>query len=114
MATYDNLPVYKVAYDFFLEINMLRSTLSREYKHTLGERLLDASLNMILYIYKANKEKDKKELIKQSQSEVEVIRLLLRLLKDIKVISLKRFIALNEVLESVSKQLTGWLKYQKE
>ena len=76
--------------------------------------MVDASLSLILNIYKANKEKDKKELIKQSLSEVEVIRLLFRLLKDIKEISLKRFISLNEVLESVSKQLTGWLKYLKE
>jgi hypothetical protein len=60
MATYDNLPVYKAAYDFFIKINMMRSTLNREYKFTIGERLLDASLSLILNIYKANKEKDKK------------------------------------------------------
>jgi len=52
--------------------------------------------------------------IAEAQEHTEIIRLLLRLIKDIKEISLKRFVALNQKIEMVSKQLTGWMKYQKD
>jgi len=114
MAVYDNLPVYKAAYDLFRDITMLRSQMKREYKFTVGERLLNETIELIITIYKANRSKAKKPFIAEAQEHTEIIRLLLRLIKDIKEISLKRFIALNQKIEMVSKQLTGWMKYQKE
>jgi hypothetical protein len=39
---------------------------------------------------------------------VEVVRLLLRLLQDLKQIGMKEFISANEKLESVSKQMAAW------
>ena len=52
---YDNLPVYKAAYDLFIEITSLRSKMKREYKFTIGERLMNAALDLIINIYRANK-----------------------------------------------------------
>ncbi|HHB78400.1 MAG TPA: four helix bundle protein [Saprospiraceae bacterium] len=114
MALYDNLPVYKAAYDLFQDITMLRSKMKREYKFTLGERLLNETVELIINIYKANRSREKIKYIADAQEHTEIIRLLLRLLKDIKEVSLKRFIALNQKIEMVSKQLTGWMKYQKK
>ncbi len=114
MALYDNLPVYKAAYDLFQDITMLRSKMKREYKFTLGERLLNETVELIINIYKANRSKEKIKYIADAQEHTEIIRLLLRLLKDLKEISLKRFIALNQKIEMVSKQLAGWMKYQKK
>lgn len=110
MATYDNLPVYKVAYDLLQEIIRLRTQLKREYKYTLGEKLVNEATEMIINIFRANASKNKKELIFKARENTEVVRLLLRLLKDLKELSLKRFIAVNEKLEVVSRQLTGWMK----
>jgi len=114
MAIYDNLPVYKAAYDMFQDIALLRSQMKREYKFTIGERLLNETIELIINIYKANRTKIKDGVIADALQHTEIIRLLLRLLKDIKEISLKRFIALNQKIELVSKQLTGWMKYQKK
>ena len=114
MAIYDNLPVYKAAYDMFQDITLLRSQMKREYKYTIGERLLNETIELIIKIYKANRSKVKDVYIADAQEHTEIIRLLLRLLKDIKEISLKRFIALSQKIELVSKQLAGWMKYQKD
>ena len=114
MALYENLPVYKAAYDLFQDITLLRSQMKREYKYTIGERLLNETIELIINVYKANRSKTKKGFIADAQEHTEIIRLLLRLLKDIKEISLKRFVALNQKIEMVSKQLAGWMKYQKD
>jgi len=42
---------------------------------------------------------------------VGVIRLLLRLCKDLKIIGMKGYVALNMQVEELSKQLASWQKY---
>lgn len=42
---------------------------------------------------------------------LEVVRLLLRICKDLKVIGIKRFVTLNIQVEELSKQLSSWQKY---
>ncbi len=45
--------------------------------------------------------------------QIEVIRLLIRVMKDMKQINLEKFVKINQVVENVSKQLSGWQKSQK-
>jgi len=110
MATYDNLPVYKTSYDLLVELFNLTTNFSREYKFTIGEKLKNETVVMIVAIYRANSSHDKREKIQSARESVEVIRLLLRLLKDLKQINMNKFIMLSEKLESVSKQLAAWQK----
>lgn len=78
----------------------------------MGERLKNESTDMLLNIYKANKSKqdNREQFIEQARQNVEVIRLLLRLCKDLKVIGMKGFVALNIQVEELSKQLASWQK----
>ena len=68
---------------------------------------------MIINIYKANRDKDKKQVyLQKARKNLEKIRLLLRVAKDLKVLSLKKFVRLQPKIESISKQLSSWLKYE--
>ncbi len=109
MATYDNLPVYKASYDLLLAIFNFSVAMKKEYKYTLGESLKKETVAMITDIYRANSTlADRKGKIQSAREALEVIRLFLRLLKDLKQISLPKFVAINELMESISKQLTAW------
>jgi hypothetical protein len=59
---------------------------------------------------RANSRKDKKEVLQEARERIEVIRLFIRLMKDMKQINLKKFVLINQTVEDVSKQLTGWQK----
>lgn len=113
MALYTALPVYKVSYDLLIEIFKRTRLFSREYKYTVGERLKNESLELIINIYKANKSQKQVRLkrIAEARENVETIRLLLRLTKDLQVIGNKPFVFLNSKVENVSVQLAGWQKY---
>lgn len=113
MALYDELPVFKASYDLLLDIFRFTANFTREYKYTVGERLKNHTLDLISLVYKANTAKSKAEIIQQAREQVELIRLLIRALKDLQQISLKSFITINKQVENVSKQLTGWQKSQK-
>lgn len=109
MATYDNLPVYKISYDLLLELFQFVKNFSREYKYTLGDSIKKEMMEMIINIYRANSSVEGRAArIQMARENVEVIRLLLRLMKDLKQINLDKFIALNMKIESVSKQLFAW------
>jgi hypothetical protein len=113
MAIYDNLPVYKTSYDLLIELFKLVKNFSREWKFTIGEEIKKETIEMILNIYRANSSWEKKEKIQKARENIETIRMMLRLLKDLKQVGLERFINLNEKIESVSKQLAGWQNSQK-
>lgn len=106
---YDNLPVYRTSYDLLVELFRFTKDFSREYKFTLGESIKKETVAMITNIYRANSSFDKREeRIRAARENVEVIRLFLRILKDLRQVNLEKFISLNEKIESVSRQLTGW------
>ncbi|QQS61274.1 MAG: four helix bundle protein [Candidatus Moraniibacteriota bacterium] len=109
MATYDNLPVYKASYDLLLELFLVVNNFSRDYRFTLGEHIKNETITMMMCIYRANKDRlERKKNISLARERVENIRVLLRILKDLRQIGLKKFVVLQESIELVSKQLTGW------
>ncbi len=110
MAQYDELPVYKACYDLLLEIFRFTKEFGREYKYTVGESLKKETLKLITQIFRANSRKDKWEALQSARENIEVIRLFLRLVKDLKQINLKKFVFINKKIENVSRQLTGWQK----
>jgi hypothetical protein len=110
MANYNNLPVYKASYDLLVEIFLFVKSFNKEYKYTIGEKLKNETLEMIMNIYRANSRQRKFEVLQTARENVEVIRLLFRLVKDLKQINIKKFVSINEKIENVSKQLTGWQK----
>lgn len=110
MALYDGLPVYKASYDLLLEIFLFARNFTKEYKYTVGESLKKETIELITLIYRANSRTDKEATIQEAREKIEVIRLFIRLMKDLRQISVKRFVQVNLKVENVSKQLSGWQK----
>lgn len=108
MKLHSDLPVYKSCYDLLLEIFLFTKEFSKEYKYTVGESLKKETIDLLTLIFRANSRSDKNAVLQQARESIEVIRLLIRLMKDLKQINLKRFVTVNQKVEAVSKQLTGW------
>ncbi|NDV93400.1 four helix bundle protein [Dysgonomonas sp. 521] len=114
MATYDNLPVYKVCYDLILLIFASGRHMQRDYRFTLGETMKKELVMLMANIYRANCRYRKKELISQARENLEIVRLLLRLSMELKQVPLKTFATANEKIENISRQLAAWEKSCKE
>lgn len=111
MAIYENLPAYKAAYDMLLEVYRMNLNLTREYRHTLGENLKNEFKELIICIYKANSDDvNKEEYLRNARERIVVIKLYMRMLHDLKQITLKRFAALTQKTEELSKQINAWHK----
>ena len=68
---------------------------------------------MITNIFRANTSENKYDILQKARENIEIIRLYMRLLKDLKQVGTKKFVDINERIENVSKQLTGWQKHSK-
>ncbi len=94
-----------------LEIFKLTKSFSREYKYSIGQDLKKEATLLIKRIFQANSSFETRvEYIKKAREHIEVIRLYIRLLKDLQEINIKKFVRINVFIESVSRQLTGWQK----
>lgn len=111
MAIYDNLPVFKDTYDLLLQIIRLSTNLQRDFRYTIGERLKTEIMELCIYIYKANGSYEKQEFIEKARERMVVVKLQVRVLHDMKQISVKQFAMLADKMEMVSKQLASWQKY---
>jgi hypothetical protein len=56
---------------------------------------------------------DKEAILQTAREHIEVIRLYMRVLFDMKQINLKQFVQVNQHVEDISKQLSGWQKVSK-
>jgi hypothetical protein len=108
MALYSELPVYKATYDLLLDIFRFTKNFGKEYKYTVGESLKKETLELLTLIYRANVRRDKQDVLQEARERIEVIRLFIRVMKDMRQVSLKQFVQINTSIESVSKQLSGW------
>ncbi len=113
MALYHTLPVYKASYTLLVMLFSNSDNFAREYKYTVGQEMKKEGILLIKNIYRANKAIDKIVAISEARENLEMIRLLTRLMQDFNQLGLKKFVEINQAMEEVSKQLSAWEKYSK-
>ncbi len=57
MAQYYHLNIYKTTYEFMVYYSRIFVHFQREYKFTIGEKLLDKIMQFTILIYKSNSAK---------------------------------------------------------
>ena len=113
MARYEHIKIFQCAYILTIEIYKTTGNFSREFKYTLGEKLKNASHNLLNIIRKVNSlpDKEKQKYFEEIDFRKENLRIYLRIACDLKLISSSRLGILNESIEEIGRQLGGWQKY---
>lgn len=108
MAQYEHLPIYKLTYDLLIRTMTATKDFPREYKYTLGQKMKDEIIELVVLIYKANSSVDKERHIAMILERVQVIQLLMRLSHDMKILTRKHYAAIAEMTDSLARQAQGW------
>lgn len=96
------MQLYKSCYDLTVELHKFSALVKREYKYTIGERICNASIDLTLASYAvANGSAAQDEKLPVMRSSVDAIRMMLRLLVDLKHLSVKSFSNLNGKIEYI-------------
>ncbi|NRR28856.1 four helix bundle protein [Oxalobacteraceae bacterium] len=110
MALHTELPIYKVTFNLLSLATDLTKNLPRDFKQSLGGRMRDECVEMIMLISRANASKDKAPHITGLLERLQVAEVLFRLFVDKKFISLSQFASAIELTAQIGRQAGGWRK----
>jgi len=110
MARYQHLPIYKTSYELLQRVVFMTKEFPREFKFTIGQKLRDEVLDLLVLIYRANNVKDRLLVLSGLLEKILVIELLVRLCRDMRLFSKKHYAGLVEMTESIARQAEGWKK----
>ena len=110
MALASTLPIYRVTYDLLQMATRITKDMPRDYKQSLGNKIREECVELTVLIYRANCSRDKRPHLEDLQEHLQVVMLLLRLSKDMRLISTTQFAQTIELTDQIGKQSSGWLK----
>jgi hypothetical protein len=111
MALHTDLPVYKLAYDLLSLAADLTRNMPRDFKNSLGQRIRDECVAMIVLIGRVNATREiprRVPHLTELLERLEVAQLLLRLSHDKKFIAPKQWAHAVQLIEAIGRQAGGW------
>jgi hypothetical protein len=100
------------AYDFIKWAIPHIAKLPRNQRYTFGERIESKLFRLLELLIEAQYSKDKANLLKRANLEIEQLRFLYRLNYDLLMINLKTYELSSKHLMDIGVQVGGWIKQQ--
>lgn len=115
MAQYKHLPIYKTTYELLELVMRKTKDFPRDFKYSLGEKIRNECIELVVFIYKANTlRQQRREYLQQILERVQVIELMLRLAKDLRLFNVAVFSEIVLLTDSLARQAQGWITHTPE
>lgn len=111
MAQTKELPIYKLTYDLLMQITQATRNFPKDYKFSLAQKLREECIDMVVCVYRANSAKNKVPHLQTLLEKLEVVNLMMRLCKDLRLLTVKQFSSMVVITDSLSRQSAGWSKW---
>ena len=97
-------------YDLLLWIVPVLEKFPRTQRFLLGDRIETHLLQIMELLIKAAYTKNKRDLLISANLKLEILRYLIRLAKDLRYLSIKKYEFISKALNEIGKEIGGWLK----
>ena len=109
----EDLIIYQKHYDLILYAFPIVNGFPKAQRFVLGQQIQNCLLDIARLIVQANRQRGNRlPILAQVDIEIEKLRLLIRLAKDLRMISVKQYGTLAERINEIGRLLGGWLKSQ--
>ena len=111
-----DIPIFKKTYDLYRVFYSYRASVPKQDRYTIWqkcEELLFEVLEGILYASQTAKA-EKLPFLERTSMKLNFLRVFVRLMKDIKAIDSKKYIATEANLDEIGRMLGGWIRSTKE
>lgn len=111
-----DIPIFKKAYALYKDFYGIRSSVSKQDRYTIYLRCENVILDIIERILLSSEQSkiEKLPTLKQTSVKLNLLRVLIRLAKDVKAINIKKYTTLEESIDEIGRMLGGWIKSTKE
>jgi len=106
----DDLIIFQKTYDLILWIFPMINRFPKKQRFVLGQQIENELLEIIKDIILANNERNKTEILKRISVRLDTLRILIRLAKDLKFLSIKQYENAAVKMNEIGKLLSGWMK----
>jgi len=110
---FQDLAIFEKTYELILWLYPTVNKFPKSQRFVLGQQLENALLDILKGIIQANQERNKLEILKQVSIDLDKFRILFRLAKDLRFMSIKQYQFGAEKINEVGKVLGGWMKSSK-
>lgn len=107
-----DIPILKKAEELYKLFHSYRRLVPKQDRHSVYERADYIILDIIEKLYLAGYDfgGQKKATLENASAKLNLLRLLVRLMKDTKTLDMKKYIALQEIIDEMGRQLGGWIR----
>lgn len=110
MSEMSSLVIYQKHYDLMLYCFPIINRFPKNQRFVLGQQLENAILCIGMMIVHANKLRQKRGKLYEIDVELEKLRFLIRLAKDLQLLSVNKYGILSERINEIGRLLGGWIK----
>ena len=101
-------------YDLLLWVIPQLEKFPKSQRFLLGERIETLLLDIMDLIIHAVYTRDKTSFLKEANLQIEKLRYLIRLVKDLKYLGIRRYEYVSKCLNEIGSEIGGWIKYQRQ
>ena len=109
---FQDLVIFQKVYDLILWLYPTVNKFPKSQRFVLGQQIENTVLEILKGTIQANQESNKLLYLKQISVDLDKLRILIRLSKDLKFISLRQYQFAADKINEIGRILGGWMKNQ--
>jgi hypothetical protein len=104
--------VLSKTYDLILWLLNQIPKFPRSHRFVLGDRMENVALEMLELLIEAAYTRDKVALLKRTNLQLEKLRYLILISKDLKFLSIRQYEFVSKQIDEIGRMVGGWLRQQ--
>lgn len=110
------IPIVKKVYELYKQFYQYLQLFPKKDKYVLGAKCEQYIINILELLLRANSlPKEKKlEVIESANTKFDLLKVFIRLTKELKIIDNKKYLTLQSSIQEIGKMFGGWIKSLKK
>lgn len=107
-----DIPILKKTYDLYRAFHEYRRVVPKQDRFTIFERSENLILDIIEALLSAGygERTSKVSALERASTKLNVLRFLIRLMKETRALDNKKYTALQEMIDEIGRMLGGWIR----
>jgi four helix bundle protein len=106
------VPILKSAFELYKSYYAYAELFPKKDKYAIGascERMIISVIELLIEASYTPKEQ-KRAILQQANNKFEILKIFIRLLKELHILDQKKYLTLQSSLQEIGKMLGGWMK----
>lgn len=107
-----DIPIFQKVYDLYKLLYQYVADFPKKDRYTLGQRAENSLLDFMESVIMASQlsKIEKLPILQKASIRLDVLKVLIRLCKDLKVLDNKKYLILESQIQEIGRMLGGWIK----